>query len=126
MGRFDFLIRRFSSLLDQQRFLVDKLKRYAEAFRIALGNADDDEDYLRAWSIAERSKSFYLCQLLASAGTALFEGAAADEFGVAGASLEYDYVTCDFIVTVETLRQRAGLSLWSYEDIKRYSFLNIK
>lgn len=50
-----------------------------------------------------------------------------DEFGVRGApTIDDDYVTCDFVITVETLRRRAGLSLWPYEDFKRYSFLDIQ
>ena len=49
-----------------------------------------------------------------------------DEFGVWGAPLEYNYTTCDFVITVETLRRRAGVSLWSYEDFKRHSFLDIE
>jgi len=48
-----------------------------------------------------------------------------DEFGVAGAPLVDDWLACDFVITIETLRRRAGLSLWSYEDFKRYSFLDI-
>jgi len=48
-----------------------------------------------------------------------------DEFGVAGAPLLDNWLACDFVITVETLRRRAGLSLWSYEDFRRYSFLDI-
>ena len=49
-----------------------------------------------------------------------------DEFGVVGAPLEYDYVTCDFVITLETLHRRAGLSLWTYDDFKRYPFLDFE
>ncbi len=66
LERFDFLIHDFRTLEDQQRFLVDKLDRYADAFEIAL-RKDGREGCLRAWSVAERAKSFYLSQLLASA-----------------------------------------------------------
>jgi len=73
LARFDHLIHRFSVLSEQQAFLRDKLERYAEAFAVALA-AGGDTGCLRAWSVAERSKSFYLCQLLASGSVALFEG----------------------------------------------------
>jgi hypothetical protein len=73
LKQFDGLIRRFSVLSDQQVFLIDKLERYGDAFAIALG-AGGDRGCLRAWSVAERSKSFYLCQLVASADVSLFEG----------------------------------------------------
>lgn len=69
----EHLIRRFSSIGEQQRFLIDKLQRYHEVFEIALARGGDEAP-LRAWTIAERSKSFYLCQLLASADIRFFEG----------------------------------------------------
>lgn len=78
LDQFDGLIRRFSALSEQQRFLVDKLDRYAEAFAIAL-DAGGERGCVRGWSVAERSKSFYLCQLLASANVSLFEGVDAAE-----------------------------------------------
>ena len=73
LAQFDALIRRFTVLSEQQSFLRDKLECYAEAFMVAL-NAGGDRGCLRAWSVAERSKSFYLCQLLASAEVTLYEG----------------------------------------------------
>ena len=68
----DGLIRRFSVLSEQQAFLIDKLAHYGEAFAIAMA-AGGERGWLRAWTIAERSKSFYLCQLLTSAEINLFE-----------------------------------------------------
>lgn len=73
LEQFDGLIRRFPVLSEQQKFLVDKLDRYGDAFAVAL-NGGGDRGCVRAWSVAERSKSFYLCQLLASAEVTLFEG----------------------------------------------------
>lgn len=32
---------------------------------------------------------------------------------------------CDFIITIETLRRRAGLSLWTSEELWRYPFLDL-
>jgi tetratricopeptide (TPR) repeat protein len=71
LEQFDALIHCFSSLADQQRFLIDKLDCYDEGFRIALAGGGE-RGCLRAWSIAERSKSFYLCQLVASGDISLF------------------------------------------------------
>ena len=32
---------------------------------------------------------------------------------------------CDYIITIETLRRRAGLSLWTCDDLWRYPFLDL-
>ena len=66
-------VRTFRSLFDQQRYLADKAAYYQHAFEVALaaGGAAGD---LRAMSVAERAKSFYLCQLLANADVPLFDG----------------------------------------------------
>jgi hypothetical protein len=67
------LIRHFRLLADQQRFVADKLPYYDVAFDVGLAR-DGPEGVLRAWSVAERAKSFYLCQLVANAEVSLFEG----------------------------------------------------
>lgn len=67
------LIRHFRLLFDQQRFLIDKLRYYDHAFDIGLAKGDTD-GWGRAWTIAERAKSFYLCQLVANADIPFFEG----------------------------------------------------
>lgn len=67
------LIRHFRELYDQQRFLIDKLRYYDYAFDIGLAKGGVD-GWQRTWTIAERAKSFYLCQLLANADISLFEG----------------------------------------------------
>ena len=66
-------IRKFGALLDQQRFVLDKLSDYQYAFTVALAKPGDDGVW-RAWAVAERAKSFYLCQLVANADIDLFEG----------------------------------------------------
>jgi CHAT domain-containing protein len=66
------LIHFHNSLLAQQLFLLDKLEYYEVAFDIAL-SAGGDVGVLRAWEIAERSKSFYICQLVANSDVALYE-----------------------------------------------------
>lgn len=66
-------IRGFGALLDQQRFVLDKLINYDHAFATALAKSGD-EGIWRAWEVAERAKSFYLCQLVANADIDLFEG----------------------------------------------------
>ena len=58
---------------EQQRFLANKLRFYDRAFEIARTKSGSDGLW-RAWSIAERAKSFYLCQLVANAEIGLFEG----------------------------------------------------
>ncbi len=65
-------IRQFGAVFDQQRFVLDKLTDYQYAFAIALAKSDE-EGIWRAWAVAERAKSFYLCQLVAS-DVDLFEG----------------------------------------------------
>jgi len=66
-------VRRFTDVGEQQRFLIDKLRYYDAVFDI--GNARGGaEGWRRAWSVAERSKSFYLAQLLANADVPLFDG----------------------------------------------------
>ena len=67
------LIRRFRDISEQQRFLFDKMKYYDHAFDIGWQKGGT-EGIVRAWSIAERSKSFYLCQLVANAKIPLFAG----------------------------------------------------
>jgi CHAT domain-containing protein len=66
-------LRSFRSLFDQQRYLADKDAYYQHAFAVALaaGGADGE---LRALSVAERAKSFYLCHLVANADVPLFDG----------------------------------------------------
>ena len=66
-------IRKFGALFDQQRFVLDKLTNYQYAFAIALAKSGD-EGIWRAWTVAERAKSFYLCQLVANGDIDLFEG----------------------------------------------------
>jgi tetratricopeptide (TPR) repeat protein len=65
--------RSFRSLHDEQRFLADKGAYYQHLFAVALGDGGA-EGVWRAVEVAERSKSFYLCQLLANADIPLFDG----------------------------------------------------
>jgi tetratricopeptide (TPR) repeat protein len=67
------LVRRFRDIDEQQRFLENKLRFYDRAFEIARTRAGAEGTW-RAWSIAERAKSFYLCQLVANSEIALFDG----------------------------------------------------
>ena len=67
------LIRAFRQLPEQQRFLADKLRFYDRALEIGLARGGT-EGVLRGWAIAERAKSFHLCQLVANADVSLFEG----------------------------------------------------
>ena len=66
-------LRSFRSLFDQQRYLADKDQYYQHAFAVAL-TAGEAERGLRALSVAERAKSFYLCHLVANADIPLFDG----------------------------------------------------
>jgi CHAT domain-containing protein len=66
-------VRRFVDVARQQRFLLGKLVFYDEAFEIGLA-AGGDIGRIRAWTVAERSKSFYLAHLLANADIGLFDG----------------------------------------------------
>ena len=67
------LIRHFRLLAGQQAFLADKLRFYDVAFDVGLARGGVD-GVVRAWSVAERAKSFYLCQLVANAEVDLFDG----------------------------------------------------
>lgn len=67
------LVRHFRLVHDQQRFVADKLRYYDHAFDIGLAKSGP-EGRLRAWTVAERAKSLYLCQLVANADVPLFEG----------------------------------------------------
>jgi hypothetical protein len=67
------LIRHFRLLADQQRFVEDKLPYYDLAFDVGLARGGSI-GLERAWAVAERAKSFYLCQLVANADVPLFEG----------------------------------------------------
>ncbi|HYI87661.1 MAG TPA: CHAT domain-containing protein [Burkholderiales bacterium] len=69
----DSLVRHFRSPADQHRFVADKLKHYLTAFDVGAA-AGGHLGCVRAWTIAERSKSFYLCQLVANGDVALFDG----------------------------------------------------
>lgn len=66
-------IRRFRALFDQQRFVLDKLTYYQHAFAIGLAKSGPQGRW-RAWTMAERAKSFYLCQLVANADIRFFAG----------------------------------------------------
>lgn len=66
-------IRHFRALFEQQRFLVNKLACYQHAFAIGLAHGGEVRSR-HAWTIAERAKSFYLCQLVANADIGLFDG----------------------------------------------------
>jgi len=65
-------IRHFRSFLDQQRFLLDKLDHHRRAFEVAAA-CPGATGIWRAWSVAERTKGFSLCQMVANADIALFE-----------------------------------------------------
>ncbi len=73
LGIGESLVRHFRALADQHRFVSDKLAQYQQAFTIALARGEET-CIARAWSVAERAKGFYLCQLLANADVPLFEG----------------------------------------------------
>jgi tetratricopeptide (TPR) repeat protein len=75
---FDSLIRHFRILEDQQRFVADKLRRYDQAFDVAVA-APGARGIVRAWEVAERSKSFYLSQLVSSQRIEVFDGVPADD-----------------------------------------------
>ncbi len=44
-----------------------------------------------------------------------------DELGMWGLGRD----DCDYIVTIETLHRRAGMSIWSFLDFQRYEFLDL-
>ena len=67
------LIRYFREPFDQQRFIIDKSRYYEHAFDIAMAKGGV-EGVQRAWTVAERAKSFYLCNLVANANIPLFDG----------------------------------------------------
>ena len=70
--------RSFRSLHDEQRFLADKGAYYQHLFAVARAG-ESAEGVWRAVEVAERSKSFYLCQLLANADIPLFDGVGAPD-----------------------------------------------
>jgi hypothetical protein len=72
------LVRLFRDVTEQQKFLANKLRFYDHAFEIARVKSGAEGKW-RAWSIVERAKSFYLCQLVANAEIELFEGIGPDE-----------------------------------------------
>jgi CHAT domain-containing protein len=67
------LVRRFRALGEQLRYLADKAKVYETAYHVGMA-AQGDTGAFRGWTVVERAKSFYLCQLLANADVDLFEG----------------------------------------------------
>jgi hypothetical protein len=66
-------IRSFHVASEQRRFVLDKARYYDRAFAIALA-LPGNEGVVGAWTVAERAKSFYLCQLVANAQVELFDG----------------------------------------------------
>lgn len=66
-------VRRFRAVFDQHRYMLDGAECYEEALDIALACAGDAGTE-RAWAVAERAKSFRLCQLLANADIPRFDG----------------------------------------------------
>jgi CHAT domain-containing protein len=67
------MVRHFRDVSEQQQFLANKLRFYDRAFEIAQTKTGPEGQW-RAWTIVERAKSFYLCQLVANAEIKLFEG----------------------------------------------------
>jgi hypothetical protein len=86
-------IRRFRVQSEQQLFVVDKARYYRYAFDIGLAKGGD-AGTLRGWAVAERAKSFYLCQLLANAEIPLFAGVEPADIERLGA-LETAFDTCE-------------------------------
>lgn len=78
LERVESAIRKFHALFDQQRFVLDKLTYYQYAFEIGLARGGT-QGILLAWTIAERAKSFYLCQLMANADIRFFDGVDSSE-----------------------------------------------
>ena len=102
-------VRTFRSLFDQQRYLADKAAYYQHAFGVALaaGGAAGD---LRALSVAERAKSFYLCQLLANADVPLFDGVdPADVERLQGLEEQLDDLEAQVPAAGDSVRERAEL-----------------
>jgi CHAT domain-containing protein len=75
------LVRRFRALGEQLRYLADKAAVYETAYHISMA-AQGDTGVLRGWTVVERAKSFYLCQLLANADVDLFEGVDSDDLAL--------------------------------------------
>jgi tRNA(Ser,Leu) C12 N-acetylase TAN1 len=48
-----------------------------------------------------------------------------DALDVAGTPGSLSFENPDAIVAIETVGQRAGISLWSREDLERYPFLRL-
>lgn len=69
----DSLVRYIRSQDDGLRFVAAQLKHYETAFDVALATGGE-LGCARAWTIAERSKSFYVCQLIANGDLALIDG----------------------------------------------------
>jgi len=99
-------VRRFVDVREQQRFLLDKLRFYDQAFDIGLARGTE-AGCLRAWTVAERSKSFYLAQLLANADVPLFDGV---DRGLVQAleALERDLDACERKLGTLDASQRGG------------------
>ena len=58
--------------------MADKAALYETAYHV--GNAAPKEQgIVRGWTVVERAKSFYLCQLVANADIELFEGVNPDQ-----------------------------------------------
>lgn len=67
--------RKQANLFDQQRFLIEKMRIFDEALRLAIALMPDSADgdaqanvVLRAWQIGERAKSFSLRQAMTQGG----------------------------------------------------------
>jgi hypothetical protein len=73
LAEIESVIRNFRVIAEQQQFLIDKLDFYDDAFEIGFA-VGGRVGLFRAWTIAERAKSFYLCHLLANASVPLFDG----------------------------------------------------
>jgi CHAT domain len=101
--------RTFRSLVDQQRYLADKDTYYQHAFAVARAAGGTQGD-LRALSVAERAKSFYLGQLLANADVPLFDGVDPDEVERLRALEDrLDDLESQIRCSTEAVEERAGL-----------------
>ena len=78
MERVENLLRQTGSLLNEQAFLQDKAGLYTQALDIAL-KTGGRQGCLRAWAVAERSKSYFLALILANPDASLFRGVAAED-----------------------------------------------
>jgi tRNA(Ser,Leu) C12 N-acetylase TAN1 len=129
---------RFGAMVRNVPQVMESLSRVMPATdRFTFEGAEDFEaqarEIVRGWAPRLRGKSFHVRmhrrgfkgKLSSQQEERFLDEALLDELETQGVPGRIDFEDPDAVIDVETVDNRAGMSFWTREDLKRYPFLKV-